>query len=343
MSPTETARAIHPSASSQIESKLVARHVRFTFEANFPIEQIREVEGNQVRLSEHRAPKAIVDRYAEQMKGGAIFPGIVVNDRHELIDGNTRWMAAKRNGREAIAAYVCSDLSALQGRSLSIELNQCHGLSMTEQEIRAFVTGAVADGQVLDVNAYARMTGVKASTLCRWVAAQHFQMRAAREPIPSERLAALSDSVRAALNVAKLSAVFRAATALAVDARVPTAELKALVAEANTAPSEAAAVAVIEHACEVRSERVKAIAAGFKGARRKGAAAAPHIGGLLRFEISDLLDVPPEKQPDTFRRMTVLRERLDGALARASAEWELAGSVTQAARPVNSRDLAVAG
>ena len=88
------------------------------------------------------------------MKAGAIFPAIVVNDRYEIVDGNSRWMAAQRNRRETIAAYVCSDLSALQARSLSVELNQSHGLSMTDEEIRAFVTSAVEEGQVLDAKAY---------------------------------------------------------------------------------------------------------------------------------------------------------------------------------------------
>ena len=95
MTHTQTAPSSHPAVSLQIESKLTARQVPFTFEPNLAIETIREVEGNQVRLSEHRAPKAMVARYAAQMKGGAIFPAIVVNGRHELIDGNTRWTAAQ--------------------------------------------------------------------------------------------------------------------------------------------------------------------------------------------------------------------------------------------------------
>jgi hypothetical protein len=324
MSPNEAERSMHLSASTQIESKLAARHVSFTFEPNFRLDQIRDVEGNQVRLSEHRAPRVMVDRYAEQMKGGAVFPAIVVNDRHELVDGNTRWVAAQRNGRATIPAYVCTNLSAPQARSLSVELNQSHGLSMTEDEIHAFVTSAVGEGQVLDTKAYSRMTGVKVSTLTRWVAAKNFEMRAAREGVKSERLEGLSDSVRAALHVTKLRAVFLRITTLAIEARVPAVQLKAIIAEANAAPSETEALAVVARAREVRSDEVKAMAAGFKSARRKSAGSALHIGGLLRFDVADLLDVSPDRQSDMFVRMSLLRERLDGALARASAEWDLA-------------------
>lgn len=340
MSRTDIGCSMHPSASMQIESKLAARHVSFTFEPNLCIDQIRDVEGNQVRLSEHRAPKAMVNRYAEQMKGGAAFPAIVVNDRHELVDGNTRWIATQRNNRETIAAYVCSDLSALQARSLSVELNQSHGLSMTEDEIHAFVTSAVEEGQVLDTKAYSRMTGVKVSTLARWVAAKHFEMRAARDDVKADWFEGLSDSVRAALHVAKLRAVFLGVTALAIEARVPSAQLKTIIAEANAAPSEAEALAVVARAREVWSDEVKAIAAGFKSARRKSAGSALHIGGLLRFEVSDLLDVSPDKQSDMFARMSLLRERLDGALARATIEWGVVKAGQGGNGQTRSRDLA---
>lgn len=326
MSPgiSDGGRTMHPSASTQTESKLSARHVSYIFEPNLRIDQIRDVEGNQVRLSKHRAPKEMVERYAEQMKGGATFPAVVVNDRYEIVDGNTRWMAAQRNRKETIPAYVCADLSALQARSLSVELNQSHGLSMTQEELHGFVTSAVEEGQTLDAKAYSRMTGVKASTLSRWVAAKHFEMRAARESIPDQRISVLSDSVRAALHVAKLSAVFVAVTDLAIDARVPANQLKAIITEANTAPSETEACDVVVRARAVRSDDIKRIAAGFKSTKRKGTGSALHIGGLLRFQVSDLLDVAPEKRGEMFDRMTLLRDRLDGALTRASNEWRLA-------------------
>lgn len=314
---------MHAAASAQTESKLAARHVSYVFEPNLDIKQIRDVEGNQVRLSEHRAPSVTVDRYAEQMKAGAIFPAIVVNDRYEIVDGNSRWMAAERNKRVTIAAYVCSDLSALQARSLSVELNQSHGLSMTDEEIRAFITGAVEEGQVLDAKAYARMTGVKPSRLTRWVAAKHFDMRAARDGLASDQLKDLADSVRAALNVARLKAVFVQATALAVDARVPAAQLRTIITEANAASSEAEALAVVSRARAARSEDIRTIKSGFKRAPRKSKGAALHISGLLRFEVADLLDVSTDRQAEMFTRMSRLWQRLDAALTRARVEWNL--------------------
>jgi hypothetical protein len=320
---TKKTRPTHPAAFAQIEGKLLARHIDFTFEPNLEIDRIRAIEGNQVRLIANRAPKAMVDRYSEQMKAGAVFPAIVVNDHHELVDGNTRWTAARRIGRSNISAYVCSELSALQARSLSVELNQANGLPMTEEDIRAFVAAAIEDGQVLDVRAYSRMTGIKTAKLSRWVAAKQFQMRALREGVGEERFGRLSDTVQATLQTAKLRAVFREATDLAVDAGVPAAQLTPMVSEANAAPSESEARAVIERAREIRAEEIRRSTSGFRKARRKGAAASLHIGGLLRFETADLLDVSPEHQEETYKRMLCLRQRLDGTLARAREEWNL--------------------
>ena len=67
--------ALHPARSPQIEERLDRRHITYTFEPNFPVDRIRSVEGNQVRLSGHRAPKHMVDRYVEQMSNDAVFPG----------------------------------------------------------------------------------------------------------------------------------------------------------------------------------------------------------------------------------------------------------------------------
>ena len=81
----------------------------------------------------------MVTRYAQQMKTGAIFPAIVVNELGELIDGNTRRRAAVKAGRSTMAAYICRDLTPLQARSLSVELNQANGLAMDEKELHAYV------------------------------------------------------------------------------------------------------------------------------------------------------------------------------------------------------------
>ena len=126
----KNSRTSHPATSQQIEQKLDARHLDYEFEPSLKIADIREVEGIQVRLPEHRAQKDMVTRYATAMKHGANFPAIVVNDANELVDGNTRLAATRANKEDTIPAYRLHNLSALDARSLSVELNQSNGLAV---------------------------------------------------------------------------------------------------------------------------------------------------------------------------------------------------------------------
>lgn len=190
----------HSASSVQVEERLAARHIDYRFEPNFEIDTIVDAEGHQVRLIENRAPAEMVARYAQQMKAGAIFPAIVVNERGELIDGNTRKRAALKAGRSTIAAYICHNMTPLQARSLSVELNQANGLAMHEKELHAYVRSAVREGHAIDTRSCARITGVPPSMLERWKAQAQFELRAKRSGIRDVDVAGLSESVQAALN-----------------------------------------------------------------------------------------------------------------------------------------------
>ncbi len=317
-------RTAHPAMSPQIEQMLRARSIDFDFEANVVISEIRDVEGNQVRLLEHQAPKDQVAKYAVAMKHGATFPAIVLNDRLERIDGNTRLEARIKNGEETIPAYICHGLTPLDARSLSVELNQSNGLAMTEEEIRRFVDGAVLEGQHADLRTLSRMTGVRDSKIARWVAETQFNARAEREGIDERQINALPASTRAALHATRLAAVFSALTRLAADARIKVVDVKKLVAQANAASSESDALAIVETERDMRADEIRAVASGFSPKDdRRSKGSAQHIGGLVRFEVEQLLDVAPEKQFDTYQRMRLLRDRLDEVVERAEREWDL--------------------
>lgn len=303
---------------------LKARSIDFDFEANVQISEIRYAEGNQVRLTEHRAPKDQVAKYAVAMKNGATFPAIVLNDRLERIDGNTRLEARIKNGDETTPAYICHGLTPLEARSLSVELNQSNGLAMTEEEIRGFVDGAVLEGQHADLRTLSRMTGVRDTKIARWVAETQFKARAEREGIEERHINVLPASTRAALQATRLAAVFGALTRLAAEARIKVVDVKKLVAQTNAASSESDALEIVRAEREIRADEIRAVASGFSPKddhRSKGS--AQHIGGLVRFHVDDLLDVAPEKRYDTYHRMKLLRDRLDQVVDRAEREWDL--------------------
>lgn len=320
---TRNTRSTHPARSPQIEQMLKDRGIDSEFEANLAIADIREVDGFQVRRVENRAPKDQVNKYATAMKHGATFPAIVVNDSLEKIDGNTRLQARIKNGDDTIAAYILYGVTALEARSLSVELNQSNGLAMTDDEIRKFIADSIDEGQHPEVRTLARMTGVRETKITRWIAETQFLTRATEAGIAERHLKRLPASTRSTLQSTKLAAVFEAATVLAAEAKLPTAEVKRLVAQLNGASSEQAALAIVEAEREARADEIRAMAAGFSPRDRRSKGSAQHIGGLVRFEVDDLLDVAPDKQYETFQRVKLLRDRLDAVVARAEREWDL--------------------
>jgi hypothetical protein len=313
-------RDLHPAVSEKTESMLAARQVDYVLEPNLAIAAIRTLEGHQVRLADHRAPKNMVERYAEQMKRGAVFPAIVVTEGYELIDGNTRCAAATRHGASTIPAYVCSGMSSLETRSLSIELNQTHGLRMTDEEIRRFVISCVQSGVAVDVDAYARITGVKAASLVRWIGVERFRVRAANLGVSATETG-LSDSAAVALQSARLDAVFSAATALATGTEISAAEIRAVVMRANAATSEAEALEIVARERATRSAVDRPTCPSATARRSRGSAL--HLGGLLRFGVDDLLDVAPEKQREMHAGLCIVRDLLDAAVTAAEATWEM--------------------
>jgi hypothetical protein len=313
----------HSASSVQIEDRLATRHIDYRFEPNYLIEAIVDVEGHQVRLIEHRAPTDMVTRYAQQMKAGAVFPAIVVNERGELIDGNTRRRAALEAGRSTVPAYICRDLTPLQARALSVELNQANGLPMDEKELHAYVRSAVLEGQTLDTKTCARITGVRPSKLERWKAQAQFEQRARQCGIHDAEVAVLSESVQAALNGVRLVPVLTEATAVAAAARMPLSAVRKMVTQINGATSEAAALEVVAAERAARALDIRAIATGFVTRRRVGQRSAMHIAALLKFEVDDLLEVAPESREQTIARLCELRDHTAQAIATATARWRL--------------------
>jgi hypothetical protein len=302
---------------------LKARSIDFEFEPNLAVVDVREADGFQVRLTQNRAPKEQVTKYATAMKHGATFPAIVLNENMELIDGNTRLHGRLKNGDDTIAAYILFGVTALDARSLSVELNQSNGLAMTEEEIRRFIDGAVKDGQQPEVRALARMTGVSEPKITKWIAETQFVSRSAAAGIADRYVTALPASTRSALHATKLASVFEALTILAAEAKLPTAYVKKMVGLVNSAPSESTALEIVQGEREQRADEIRAVASGFSPRARKSKGSAQHLGGLQRFDVDDLLDVAPDKQYETFKRMEVVRDRLNLVISRAQGEWDL--------------------
>ncbi|HYZ79164.1 MAG TPA: hypothetical protein VE596_17495 [Gaiellaceae bacterium] len=314
-------RGAHPASSARTEAILAERHIVYSFEPNLALDAIQMPEGHQVRLIEHRAPKDLVSTYAVQMRQGAVFPAIVVTDSFGVIDGNTRLTAAMKCRAKSIPAYVCFAMSALEIRSLSIELNQIHGQRMTSSEIRNFVVSCVRSGVAVEPTICARITGVKASAIARWMTIEHCRARAAAH---GASIDGASDSAIAAVATARLDRVFVELVAAATTGHASASRLRAIASEANSAASEAEAVAVV-----TRENEAATLGADPQASSRRSHGSAFHVGGLLRFAVDDLLDVAPDRQHATYTNICMVRDLLDATVSAAEREWRLDGSAAR--------------
>jgi len=310
--------AHHSASSARTETILEERHIGYSFEPNLALDAIQTPEGHQVRLIEHRAPTDLVNTYAVQMQQGAVFPAIVVTNSFEMIDGNTRLAAAIKCRARSIPAYVCAAMTALEIRSLSIELNQIHGQRMTSGEVRSFVVSCVRSGVAIEPKTCARITGVRASVIARWLSIENCRARAAAHGLSIDRL---SDSAIAAIATARLDRVFVALVAVATTGRPPASRLRAIASRANSASSEEEAVAVVTRESEEATSRSEPDAR-----TRRSRGSAFHIGGLLRFTVDDFLDVALDRQEETYANLCLVRDLLDAAVSAAGIGWRLEGS-----------------
>jgi hypothetical protein len=159
------------------------------------------------------------------------------------------------------------------------------------------------------------MTGMKPATLKRWIKAQESRQRAARFGVPADHFELLPEGVQAALQQSRLRPVFVEAARLASDAHMTTSAIRFIVREANAAGSEREALMLLAAHREARAADIKTIRAGFKAPRPRSAGAAPHLAALMKYEASDLTDIPPDKIPDAIARMEKLHTQLGAALA----------------------------
>jgi uncharacterized ParB-like nuclease family protein len=111
---------------------------------NIPLEQISIYGGTQTRAATN---DEAIEQYAEDMEAGAQFPPIIVfydGSKYWLADGFHRYLAAKRNDYEDIAAEVREG-----GRSSALELalgaNATNGLFRTAADKRHSVEVALEE------------------------------------------------------------------------------------------------------------------------------------------------------------------------------------------------------
>lgn len=129
-----------PGRSPQVEKYLKDKGFDFEFREGIPLEEFDQEASlrNQARM---RQPldEATVKRYVDALDNGDIFPGIIAampSPKLGLLiaDGNHRFEAHKRAGREGIDTYLILGARPQAITMLTFEANTKHGLPTSEAD-----------------------------------------------------------------------------------------------------------------------------------------------------------------------------------------------------------------
>lgn len=250
------------------------------------LDDIRVVDEAQVRQIANIGRKETVEQYAISMKGGAVFPPIVLMSPDVLIDGNTRASAARRNGRSHIAAYRVEMSDIGMAKMLAATLNAQNGVPLTREEQYA------AAINYLDMGwpdaAIARELGCTAESVRRWRKDQEFYNRVERLEL-TEPAGALKAKQRNEVGKVDHDEPFAELVKLVADVRPDLTDVKELVTDVQQAPSDEAAVAMVAEARQdwtpIGPEPGKRHTPNKKARQLR-----MHLGGLVNLEPAEVYD-----------------------------------------------------
>lgn len=266
------------------ERKFELHNVKYELVEEVLLDSITKRESVQVRRHSMLAPPVQVQRYAMAMQAGQEFPPIVLWG-DVILDGNTRVAAARQMGRTSIPAYRVQCRNERQAIILGAALNQLNGRSLTEEEAREAAEEMLDDGMTDQY--IAREVQVSAAKVRRWRLERSVMDRAATFGVAAE-VDSLSKSRRQQLVPVTHERPFKELVGALVDHNPSNAQLKHVLAEIESAPSDDAAVQTIRDAVD-GWEPVGKYRDGQAAASTARKANAP-IGALLKHDAAFYVD-----------------------------------------------------
>jgi len=290
----------------QYEAKLRDWKIPYTYNAEYPVAEIKSVDWTQVRETAHIADKDIVGEFRTQMFQGAVFPPIVIMEPDVLVDGNTRLSAVKSLRRKTFPAFVAQFNSVDLAKTFAAAMNQQGGIRLTPAE--AYEAALTMMRRGMADEAVAREIGRSVEAVRQMRRRKEFNERAAQLP----EITDLAEQVRQTQQV-KLAQISH-----------NPAFVEAVKMVAETRPSEKIVSDIVKAVAATRtdSEAVEAV----RAIRAELAPAGPppvriivssevrqtaaHLGGLLKYaeDPTIILDVStPERRATAVERWQQLR------------------------------------
>ena len=221
--------------STQVEDLMTQWRIHWEYEEAYRLDDIVMIDGQQVRDQANLAPDAVVAQYAEQARNGSAFPPIVVardqnTGHHSMIDGNTRYVMARKLDQVTFPVYVAHVSSMDYAKALGSALNQLGGRRLTETEAWNAALNMLSDNVNFNNAEIAQAVGVTESRITEWrkekAAADY-----ATELGVAAKVAAMPPRQRKMITKVKLAEPFKAVAELASSRRIKNDDLKDLIDE----------------------------------------------------------------------------------------------------------------
>lgn len=214
----------------------------------FPLADVHDVAGQQVRDADNRAKPDAVAEYVEHYKAGAEFPPLILTADGAVIDGNTRRAMADRCGLTHFPVYKVRVPSMAYAQAIGAAFNQMNGHRLSEEEALREAARMLDDENLgFTDQQIASAVGRPIHQIRKWRTNNEVERRAADRGKDDE-LARIPKIQRSQLAKVRQAAPFDAVIDLASSRRMKNADLKALVTEVAEAESEQDALEVIRDA-----------------------------------------------------------------------------------------------
>jgi hypothetical protein len=226
-----------------IEAKLIEWNIPYTYDPAMPLAEISVLQAAQTRSEEHMVDQDQVEEFAEQMRNGAIFPPVLLQNERLLLDGNTRTGAARKNRLKTFPAYHAAFPNIELGRTFAASMNQENGRRLSKTEAHAAAISLLKFGHTED--SVARELGYSRTSIQNWKKEADFVLRAS-EALVADQAETISKNDQHKLADIRQRAPFAAAVDLVATVRPARSVVTALVKEVKDAPSESDAIRIID-------------------------------------------------------------------------------------------------
>lgn len=278
-----------PPAADAAAAEIANLGFSYKLDEGYDLTQVSLDRRIQVRNVKSYIPKQMVERFAAQMRGGAVFPPIVVTADGWLVDGNTRYAARVKRREMLHPAYVLDvsweDADAHTQHmlfALAATLNSHGGKQLDADEQRAAARQLIELGWRNEQ--VARTIGVpvaKLATIKRQLQAEKRMREIGVDPAAVKtKLNVLGDTAALALN----GDPYKAVVDLAADANLSQPEIKVLVRAAKDTGSDTKALELLSQQRETFAGRITEHRLTGKGKPSGANMLLQHLGFITKYQ-----------------------------------------------------------